>query len=236
MSFRALFTLLLLLCVSQAFAVPFRDIYADAAWSDLTGLSSSQHFTWGSRDGDFATFVSLKNEWFDTRGTDLPFQYSARGSRVGVGGRYWFAENKMHASASTSYVFAGFNEGKMDNRVAVVGYDQWEQGKRYSDLYGDLAWVDLADDVFLNVRLRKGTILARDEQKRIWVYGLGQVYASGSGDNGTENRLETGIGVGYIWRGQISANLDLRVGHSFQGDISDKDYFNPMLVISGGLY
>ena len=63
---------------------------------------------------------------------------------------------------------------------------------------------------------------------------MGQLWASGTGSNGTENRVEAGIGAGYTYAGMFSVNLELRGGDAFRGTITHRTYFNPTVVISGG--
>jgi hypothetical protein len=225
---------LVLAVASPLVAAPtFQEGYADAVWSNLTGFSSYQRYTTGVRRGSTDYYLSLKNEWYSTKGTNLPFQYSARGTDVGVGLRYWFPGRYLSGAVSLAHGVAGANEGQSDFRAGLVGYRQWEHQRRVNEVYGELTWVERADDLFLSVRARPGLVLNQTASGRLWAYGVGQVWASGQGENGTENRVEAGVGLGYLYRGQYTANLELRAGHSFSGTITERDYFNPMVIVAG---
>ena len=211
----------------------FEDVYAEAVWSDLTGLSSIQSARVGTRNGNTDLYLTLRNEWYDTMGTDLPFQYRARGSSVGVGVRQWILNRRATIGVSVGKVIDGPEPERLDVRAGMAGYDSWEDGKRFTDLYGELFWVSRADDAFLYLRYRPGLTLRRDENGRLWVYGVGALWASGEGDLGTENRVEGGIGLGYIYHDHLTANLELRAGHSYSGTVSDRNYLNPTVVVAG---
>jgi len=226
--------LTLLVAAGIAFAgTRYSEAYADAVWSDLTGLSSSQSVQVGTKNGKTNLYLSLRNEWYDTTGTDLPFQYQARGTSIGAGIGRRVLNDRIVMSLSVGKVIDGPDPGKVDVRAGVSGYDSWEQDKCFTDLYGELTWVSRADDAFLYARYRPGVTLKRDEDGRLWAYGVGALWASGEGDIGTENRVEAGVGIGYIYHDHLTANIDLRAGHSFSGAISDRNYFNPMIILAG---
>lgn len=223
----------LLLGAVAGAATPYHDFYADAVWNDLTGFSTMQSARAGLRAGANDYYLYLKNEYYDTTGTDLPFQESAEGTGVGVGYRYWFPGNHLFATVSGGVNVAGKHEGEGELRAGLAGYNAWEAGKHYTDLYGELFWVERAEDTLLNIRYRPGITLKRDDDGRLWTYGVGQLWASGSGDYGTENRAEAGIGLGYISDHGWSASVELREGYSYRGNIDDKAYFNPTIVLAG---
>jgi hypothetical protein len=227
----AVFALLAIAVAAQA--ARFDDLYVEAVWSDLTGFSTAQQYTAGLRNGNTDLYLLAKNETFDTTGTNLPFQYSARGATIGVGARQWGLNHRAYLGISAGKAIDGPDTDKIDFRAGGAGYNNWEQGKRFSDLYGELFYISRADDTFLNVRYRPGLTLHRDENGRLWTYLVGQVWAAANSDLGTENRVELGPGIGYIYRGYITVNLDLRAGHSFHGTITDKDYFNPVVSVAG---
>ena len=230
---RTLFIALLCGLALALHAVPVHSLYVDGVWSNLTGLSSSQTLRTGQRQGALEYHLYVTNEWYSTRGTDLPFQYEARGATVGVGARYWLPGNRVFLGASVGEVLTGANEGQTAARVGLAGYQEWQRDQRLTTLYGDLTCVRLADDTFLNVIGRHGRILRQDATGRWWIYGVGQLYASGQGANGTENRGELGLGVGTLYRGHLAAFLEARGGYSFRGAISERAYWNPTLIVAG---
>ncbi len=222
-----------LLATAQA-ARSFQDLYADVVWENLTGLSSFQNYRLGWRDGAWEYYGFIKNEWANTHGTALP-QDESRGLTPGVGIRYWCPGHKMFLTTSYGECVLGSNVGREDFRVGAAGYDAWTHQRRFTDLYGELFWVQYAQDAFLNLRLRPGLILRQRKNEQLWVYGVGQLWASGTGDNGTENRAEIGVGVGCIAWNRVSANFDFRVGDAFSGTIPHRHYINPMFVIATNL-
>ncbi len=227
--------LFILLLASTAFAGQrFEEFYGDVVWSKLTGFSGYDSYKSGIRDKQVDYFLNIKNEWSDTHGTDLPYQYQIQGFSAGVGGRYWFPGNKFFGTVSVGEGVSGKNTGRFDFRTGFAGYNAWQQQQRFTDLYGELFWVGLAGDSYLNLRFRPGKIVHQDETGRLWLYGVGQLWASGTGSNGTENRVEAGIGAGYTYAGMFSVNLELRGGDAFRGTITHRTYFNPTVVISGG--
>ncbi|MHB9024719.1 MAG: hypothetical protein ACYC7E_11190 [Armatimonadota bacterium] len=225
---------LVLLTVLAAHALPYTSYYGEVVWSDLTGASSSHLLRVGLRDGPSDYHLFVRNDWFDTTGTDLPFQYSVRGTTVGIGYRYWFPGDYLYATVMVGSVVEGDFEGETDVRAGFAGYREWLHGTRVSDLYGDLTWYSRAEDVFLNLRYRPGVILNQTDDGRLWAYGVGQVWASGEGNSGTDNRVEAGIGLGYLYKGKVTINAELRAGYSYRGAISDRTFVNPVVFIAGG--
>lgn len=231
--------LLVLICTAAAFAVPaerFTDSYFDVVNTKLSGFSTSQTASTGLRKGRTSASVSISNDYFDTTGTSLPWQYSGRGTSVGVGVRRYWPGNKIFLGTSLSQGVRGANKGHTDFRVLTAGYNAWEKGKRFTDVYGDTVWTSRTKDVYANVRVRSGRILADDRKGRVWAYGVGQVMASGKGDNGTENRVEAGVGVSYILKWKVSACLEYRQGHSFSGATTQRNYTNPTFVVAGNMW
>ena len=212
----------------------FYDVYGDATWSKLTGSANYQQVRYGLRQDDLDLYVYGRNESFDTSGSNLPVQFSGRGSEVGVGARYWFMNRKLFVMATAGKSISGANKDNSVYRVGIVGYDEISNGRFFTDMYGEYVYVNLADDAFLNLRVRPGIVLNKTKDGRLWAYGLGQLWMSGKGNNGTENRIETGLGLGYVFGGMATVNFELRVGYSFRGTITDKTYFNPALVFAIG--
>jgi len=236
---RALFSLtgFVALAASAAAQQPefFRDVYADAVYNRLTGFSTSQIARVGFKKGQDDLHVLFRNETFDTRGTDLPFQYAARGTSVALGYRHWFPGNRMFGTISYGTGLAGTIKDKADFRAGFAGYTDWSNGRNFTDLYGDLFYVGVAKDTYLNLRIRPGRILRQDKDGRLWVYGVGQLFAAGSGARGTENRVEAGLGIGYLFRGKVTLNLEMRGGYAYRGDISKRTYLNPTIILAGQL-
>ena len=232
---RRLFPVLLLLTIfaNRADAYHVLEGYADACWNNLTGYSSYQHVRLGTRTGDEEFNLSLRNEWYDTRGTRLPYQYNEQGTTIGAGYRHWFPGNKFFGEVSTGVGVLGANSGRLDFRSGFAGYNAWESGKRFTDLYGELYYVGRALDTFGSLRFRPGHILHQDTRGRLWAYGVGLLSASGTGANGTDNRIEAGAGLGYLFHGTMTANIELREGYAYRGTITSRSYFNPTAVVAG---
>ncbi|MHB9134712.1 MAG: hypothetical protein ACYDBB_26875 [Armatimonadota bacterium] len=228
------FAVLATACVlAAAVPRPFSDLYADTSWNDLTGFSTYVNARTGVRNGHNDYFVYLRNETYDTRGTDLPFREQSAGTSVGVGYRYWFPGERIFGTVTAGVTVAGSHSGEADLRAGFAGYDAWERGKHYSDLYGEVFWVERADDVLMTVRARPGITLRRDANGRLWTYGVGQGWASAGGDAGTENRVEAGVGLGYISDHGWSASAELRAGYAYRGEITDRTYLNPTITLAG---
>lgn len=219
---------------------PFFEGYFDAGASDLIGLFSTQVLRYGIRSGQHDVHAFFRNETLDTTGTDLPFRAIVQGTSVGAAYRYWFPDNKIYATFQYGRIFSGTNEDKDDIRVGLAGYTGNRSEKWFSDVYGDFFYIDLAKDTFMSARVRNGLVLNSRRDSTLTGYVVGQAFASGKGQNGTENRVEAGFGVGYTFlnvlspRGAISANLELRAGYAFRGTINDRTYLNPQFIISGG--
>lgn len=211
----------------------FYEVYADAVSQRLTGFSTLQQLRAGYRYGQVDVHALLRNEQFDTKGTNLPFQFAGRGTSLGVGVRYWFSGNKAWATASFARGIAGFVKGKNDIRLGGAGYDAWQSDKYFTDVYGDLFYVDLAKDTYGTLRFRPGYILSKDGNNMLWAYGIAHGFASGKGANGVENRIETGVGLGYRLGGNITLNAEYRLGYVYRGAINQKRYTNPIIFIAG---
>lgn len=225
-----------LLCVASFAQATeqYSGFYGDVVASKLLGLSTSEWYNYGLRNKQYEGYLYISTEWADTNGSDLPYQYRFQGVTAGVGARYWFPGNKAFATLSYGEGVAGDVVGDPNFRAGVSGYNCWEKDKQFSDLYGELFWVGRADDSYLGLRYRPGITLHRTASTRLWTYGVGQLWASGSGSNGTENRAEAGVGLGYLFmNGHMTANADLRVGNEFRGTITERNYFNPTLTIAG---
>jgi hypothetical protein len=208
--------------------------YTEAVYSGLTGSSAALQARYGMRAAQHDYHLFLKSDWSDTNGTNLPFQYSIRGTSVGAGYRYWLPGNRAFVSATLGAVVDGRNDGKLDARLLAAGFWEWRDGAHITDLYGEVSFVDLADDSFFNARVREGYVIREVPGKsRLWWYGIGQLYSSVSGRNGTENRVEAGGGIGYLMGGRATVNLELRHGYSFSGTINDQSYWNPMVIAAG---
>ncbi|OPZ83376.1 MAG: hypothetical protein BWY76_02303 [bacterium ADurb.Bin429] len=216
----------------------FHTLYVDAVWTRLTGYSSVQQYTTGVRKGQYGAYLALQNAWADTRGSDAIYQYTTQGVTLTGGLRYWFPGDQWFAFTSFGHVIAGKNEGTDDFRVGAAGFNEWEHGKnRVFDLYGDITWVGAADDLYMTIRAREGVILRQQGNTRWWVYGVGHLAASASGDNGASNRLEAGVGLGYRTYAApfgLSVGLEMREAYSFRGAIDDRLFYNPTIVVAGG--
>jgi hypothetical protein len=215
------------------------DGYADAGWAKLTGSWTSQIIRLGLRQGPFDVFVYARNEDYDTEGTALPYQYIDRGLSVGVGARFWLGPD-IYALVSNGQWIAGANQGDQDFRAGFAGYKDWQENDSLVDVYGDLFYIGFAEDTYLDLRVRDGRILNIDANKnRTWIYTILQGYASASGANATDNRIEAGIGAGYVFgKGHLTLNAELREGYSFRGTGitgPDRTYFNPIVYIAGNL-
>lgn len=212
----------------------FFEGYFDAGASDLIGTFSTQVLRYGIRSGQHDVHAFVRNETLDTTSTNLPFKAIVQGTSLGAAYRYWFPENKIFATFQYGRVISGTNEGKDDIRVGLAGYTGSNSEKYFNDIYGDLFYIDLAEDVILSARIRSGFVINRRKDGVLSTYVVGQAFASGKGVSGTENRIETGFGVGYVYKGLVSANLELRAGYAYRGAINERTYLNPQFIISGG--
>jgi len=137
------------------------------------------------------------------------------------------------------YGIGGYNVDKPDFRYGLIGYTSWAHDRWFSDFYGELFYIALAADTFLDFRIRSGQIFKRDKRGYWWHYVVGQFWVSGQTESGTENRAEAGLGVGYVFQQSISLNMELRGGYAFRSGIDDggdRLYFNPTIILSGGWY
>ncbi|MGV3614946.1 MAG: hypothetical protein ACO1SV_06385 [Fimbriimonas sp.] len=212
----------------------FFEGYFDAGVSDLIGTFSTQVLRYGVRSGQHDVHAFVRNETLDTTGTDLPFRAIVQGTSLGAAYRYWFPGNKLFATAQYGRIVAGNNKGKDDVRVGLAGFTNSSSEKFFNDLYGDFFYIDIAKDTFLSARIRSGYIIDRPRDGVLTAYAVGQGFASGKGLSGTENRVEAGVGLGYVYKGMFSANLELRAGYAFRGTINERTYINPQFIISGG--
>jgi len=210
--------------------------YFDVGYEKLIGLFSDQIVRGGIRYGQDDLTAFFRNTTLDTRGTGLPYPSAVEGTTVGVAFRHWFPKNQMFATVETGDTIAGPYQGKTDTHYGLVGYTEWSHNLAKTDVYGELFYIALETDTFADLRFRSGQILAKDKSGNyFWLYLVGQGWASGKVETGTENRVEAGPGIAYIFKKlNLSVNLEARGGYSFRGDIPNKVYFNPTLIISAG--
>jgi len=208
----------------------------DAGYEKLLGTFSDVILRGGIRYGQTDFTAYFRTDTLDTRGTALLYPQQVTGSSVGLELRQWFPSNKMYATVSMGQGIGGYNEGRTDTRYGLVGYADWKNGSWVSDVYGELFYIALADDTFLDARFRSGRSLFKDSKgSYVWVYAVGQFWASGKATTGTENRVEAGPGIAYIYKPwNLSINIEAREGYSFRGPIPSPFYFNPTLIISTG--
>ncbi|MCX7705224.1 MAG: hypothetical protein N2115_03060, partial [bacterium] len=201
----------------------FYKFYADAMKANLTGLSTYGNVKFGYHfNNNMEAYGYLTYEWADTTGTNLPFQYRYEGLTAGLEISYgFFYEDRLKAIIGYGFGLTGDVMDRNDFRIGIIGNTFFDKEAFYSDIYGELIWSTRADDIFLNLRYRPGRKLIQTENTRLWIYGVAQLYASGKGENGTENRIEAGPGIGYLFLGgKASTNLEVRFGHSFRGTIT----------------
>ena len=214
--------------------------YFDAGYERLIGTFSTQMLRYGVRYGDDDIHLYIRNETLDTRGTGLPYPQAVVGTSVGLEARHWFPGNKMYAVVSMGDGVGGLNQGKTDTRYGLAGYTSWANDRWFGDLYGELFYIALAGDTFFDWRLRSGRkIKIYKDRSYLWDYVVGQFWVSGQTESGTENRMEFGPGIGYMFRDAISVNLELRAGYAFRTGIDDggdRVYWNPTFIIAGGWY
>lgn len=211
----------------------FTEVYADFAQTNLLGSSSFSRVRFGWEKDNIDYYGLINYQWANTNGSQLPYQYLFQGTSVGVGVRYWFPKKYMTAIIEYSRGVTGDVENENTLEAGFVGYRSFEKEKEFSDIYGQFLWVSNYSDVFLNVRYRPGITLMHNSTSRLWAYIVGEIWASGQEENGTDNRIEVGPGIGYLFlNGHMSANFDLRFGHSFRGAITKENYFNPTFVLS----
>lgn len=209
--------------------------YGEAVYNRLTGVSTGAQLRAGYRHGPHEFHVIFRNDTFDTRGSDFPFQYASRGATAGLGYRYYFTpDDKAFVTVSTGTGLDGDNRGRPDHRVGLVMGEYWENGNSVGDLYAEVFWLSRAEDALATVRVRPGVLLQRDENSRLWAYGVAQIWASHQRRSGAENRMEAGVGMGYNYRGQWGLNVELRAGYSYAGVIDRKTYVNPWVIFSTG--
>jgi hypothetical protein len=204
----------------------------------LVGTFTTQIVRYGVRYEQHELHLYARNETLDTRGTNLPFQSIVTGFSMGAAYRYWFPGNHFFATVSGGKYLSGPNKDRTDFRVGSAGYwgGRSEASKSFNDIYADAFYIDIAKDFFVSGRMRSGLVLLDNGKQGFGTgYGVLQVFASGKGTNGTENRIETGFGIGYVYRQKVSLTVELRAGYAFRGVINNRTYLNPMIVLSGGL-
>jgi len=214
--------------------------YFDAGYEKLLGDFSTQIVRYGIRYGQDDLHIYFRNETLDTRNTGLPFPQAVTGTSAGFEARHWLPGNNMYVSASLGDGLGGTNKGKTDARYGSAGYWSWRGKKSFGDFYGELFYIALATDKFLDWRLRSGQILKTYKDNiYLWDYVVGQFWVAGQTLAGTENRAEFGPGIGYMFRSAVSVNLEMRAGYAFRNGVDDsghKAYWNPTLIIAGGWY
>lgn len=212
--------------------VLFYDFYGDAQWSRLTGLGTAQLLRGGYRSGDQEVFLFLRNEYYDSSGSDQPFSFASRGTSLSVGARQWLPGRKWFVQGTVGRYIAGANRDKNDIRIGVAGFDEWRHKNNITDMYAEAFWVDVADDALGYLRVRSGPVLSSTPTSRLWAYGVGHLYATANGKNGTENRVEAGIGLGQLLDNRAWIIGELRVGYIYRGNADKRTYFNPVILIA----
>ncbi len=213
--------------------------YFDAGYERLLGTFSTQILRYGIRYGQDDLHMYFKNQTLNTNGTGLPYPQSVTGTSVGLEARHWFPGDKIYASVSMGEGISGLDSRQADFRYGAAGYTSWANGRWFSDLYGELFYIALAGDTFLDARLRSGQKFHVDKTGYWWHYVVGQFWASGQIESPTENRAELGWGVGYVFQNAISINFELRGGYAYRSGVdqgNDRAYFNPTIILSGGFY
>lgn len=215
--------------------------YFDAGYEKLIGTFTTQMLRYGVRYGDDDLHAYVRNETLDTRGTGLPYPQAVTGLSAGLEARHWFPGNKMYIVGSVGEGISGLNSGQIDVRYGAAGYTSWRNGRWFGDFYGELFYIALAADTFLDWRLRSGQIIKTyKDGSYLWDYLVGQFWISGQVESPTENRAEFGPGIGYMFRGAISVNLEMRAGYAYRsGGIdasNERLYWNPTFIIAGGWY
>ena len=210
--------------------------YFDLGYEKLLGVFSDEIIHGGVRYGQDDVTAFVRNSSLDTRGTGLPYPQSVTGTTIGFEVRHWFPKNQMFATFQMGDIVGGPNKGKTDTRYGLVGYTNWVHESWFSDVYGELFYLPIAGDTFFDIRFRSGKTLAKDKDGNyFWVYAVGQGWAAGQASSGTENRVEAGPGIAYVYRKlALSVNLEMRGGYSFRGPIPNPLYFNPTLIVSAG--
>lgn len=216
----------------------FTQLYVDAVASTLTGLSTTQTYTVGWRKEQQGFYLQVQDAWSDTRGSASLYQYLVEGVTISGGVRYWLPGNAWYVYAADGAVVRGPYAGQYDARAGLVGYNEWEYGRRkVLDLYSDCTYVRLDKDTYFTLRVRDGKILRQSGNSRTWAFLVGNVQADTAGSNGLSNRLETGVGLGFrTYKAPygLSLSLEYRVGHSFAGAITHQNYTYPLFIIAGG--
>ena len=214
--------------------------YFDLGYEKLIGEFADAQLRFGARYGQDEVDSYVKESWLDTIGSGLPYPQAITGLSVGVDYRHWFPGNQMYAIVSLGYGLSGYDQNLPDFRYGLAGYTSWKHDRWNADFYGELFYVALADDTFLDGRLRAGRIWKQyKDGSFLWGYWVGQFWVSGQVESPTENRMEFGPGIGYQLKEALSVTFELRGGYTFRSDLySDggRTYFNPTLIIAGGFY
>ena len=214
-------------------ATPFTEGYAEALVSGLVGTATTVQWKAGLHEGNTDVYLLGKYSYDNTQGTNLPFQYSTQGFSIGVGARQWLIPQCLSLTASAGRILTGPNKSEDDLRLGLVYGTYQRAGMRQRDWYGEAFWIGLSDDVVVTLRLRDGLLLEEDEDKRLWVYALVEPHISGSGDNGVDNRVDAGMGMGLAFlKHRVAINAELRGGFSYRGAITDRRYLDPRVVVS----
>lgn len=214
-------------------AQSYTEFYGDVVSNALTGNSALQDVKVGRRDQALDYYVFARNEYYDTHGAAVPYAYSERGAKIGLGVRHWFAAHRVFGGVSAAPVVSGPHEGRTDFRAGFAGYDERVTDDRLTETYGEAFWVSLGDDCIATLRVRSGAAPSQSGS-RCWFYAVGQLWKSATGDNAAENRAELGYGAAWRIRDWGRVNLELRGGYAFSGEIDQRAYLNPTLIISGG--
>lgn len=219
-----------------------KEVYFDAGDQDFIGSFTTFVARAGLRCDQHEVHVYFRNETLDTRGTNLAYTSVIQGSSVGVDYRFWFIPNHAFFTVSDGRYLSGPNKNLNDPRAGVVGEFGWgrpyarDTGKlgTFTDIYTDAFYVDLVKDTFFSGRFRSGIVPFENNMGEVQAYGVLQAFASGTGTNGSENRIESGLGLGYLFlQKHVSLNVEMRGGYSFRGSINRRTYLNPLVILSG---
>ncbi len=227
----------------------FEEGYADTVWSHRFGYSALAQYTIGLTDGSNDVFLHATYDWATTSGSSVPYQSSQSGAILWVGARHWFFNHSTWLGALYGWGLTEDRRGNYELRLGGAGFwENWDDplyrahGWR-RETYGEAFWVEPISDGFFMARHRYGPVLAEFKKGYVWAYGVGQLNLSVSGDNGADNRLEAGIGIGYLrpftmgkYACRFTANAELREGTTLRGDTGGMThtYFTPWLGLAVG--
>lgn len=234
-TFVMLSVLCFVLCAAGAAAAEsYTEFYGDFVSDDFIGVSTLQDLKAGVKNSSLDYYVFVRNEYYNAHGTAVPYGYSLRGFRLGAGARHWFPGDKMFGGVSAARIVSGSDSGKTDFRAGLAGYDELRCENRLTEIYGEVFYVSLAEDCVATVRVRNGKTGPDGNRQQPWLYVVGQVWKSATGENSAENRIELGMGTAIKLEDWGSVNLELRGGYAFSGSVTERAYINPVFIVSGG--